>query len=159
MTSQCPALQLLIVRYLLFFKDLKLVKEIERIVSVEGKAYELYPQITSIEKPLREGSQEAVILVKRIPKEPLLTQADLIRLMKEKHIRRSSTYSFLINRLFERGYIFEKNFRLIPTKKGQKVAEYLLWEFPEFLSEQHSRLLEELIDRDRKRRKKLSRCA
>lgn len=158
MTSQCPALQLLIVRYLLFFKDLKLVKEIERIVSVEEKAYELYPRITSIEKPLREGSQEAVILVKRVPKEPLLTQADLIRLMKEEHIGRSSTYSFLINRLFERGYIFEKNFRLIPTKKGQKVAGYLLWEFPEFLSEQHSRLLEELVNRIEKGEKIISLC-
>jgi len=99
-----------------------------------------------VEKPLPEGSQRGIILVKRVPKEPLLTQADLIRLMKEKHIGRPSTYSFLINRLFERGYVFEKNSRLIPTKKGQKVAEFLLGKFPEFLSEQRSRLLEELID-------------
>lgn len=146
MASQCPALRLLTVRYLLFLKDLKLKKEIERIVAVEGKAYELYPQIILVEKPLPEGSQRGIILVKRVPKEPLLTQADLIRLMKEKHIGRPSTYSFLINRLFERGYVFEKNSRLIPTKKGQKVAEFLLGKFPEFLSEQRSRLLEELID-------------
>jgi len=146
MASQCPPVRLLTLRYSLNFRGSGLTKEITRVVSVDGKAFELYPQIVSVEKPLPEGLQEATISVKRVPKVPLLTQADLVRLMKERRIGRPSTYSFLINRLFERGYVVEKNFRLIPTQKGQRVADYLAQEFSEFLSEERSRLLEELMD-------------
>ena len=79
-------------------------------------------------------------------KAELFTQADVISLMKERGIGRPSTYATLLEKLFKRRYIFEKNSRLIPTKRGMKVEEFLSEKYRAFVSEERTRLVEELMD-------------
>ena len=50
--------------------------------------------------------------------------------------------------LFKRGYIFEDRYKRIhPTKLGRIVFEYLEKNYPEFVNENKTRELEELMDR------------
>ncbi|MFN7182046.1 MAG: reverse gyrase, partial [Planctomycetota bacterium] len=55
----------------------------------------------------------------------LYTQATLIEDMKKYGLGRPSTYSSIIQKLFERGYVFEFRNKLIPLKNGKIIYEYL----------------------------------
>lgn len=78
----------------------------------------------------------------------LHTQASIISEMKEKGVGRPSTYSKIVEILFKRGYIFEDRYKRIhPTKLGRMVFEYLEKNYPEFVNENKTRELEELMDR------------
>ena len=64
----------------------------------------------------------------------LYTQADVIQLMKEKGLGRPSTYGQIISTLISRGYIMEVKFgRLIPTKKGIGVYQFLSEKYKDIL--------------------------
>jgi reverse gyrase len=77
----------------------------------------------------------------------LLTQGDIVGLMKSKGIGRPSTYAKIMETLFQRGYVKESPKRnIISTKKGYMVYMYLSHEFSEFVSEETTRRLEEIMD-------------
>lgn len=116
-------------------------------VSGNGKAYELYPYGVKVKPELKEGNYTTKIVRIRKSKEPLYTQADIIRLMKERKIGRPSTYSTTLEKLFIRGYIIEKKGKLIPTKKGITVSDYLQENYKDFVSEDRTRYIEELMDK------------
>jgi reverse gyrase len=143
MASQCKEFTVRVKKYRISVAG-KTFDE-ERIVSAEGRAYELFKSVW-VKKDLAPGIHRAKVEIRKVPVSPLLSQADLIRMMKERGIGRPSTYSVILDKLFARGYIFEKNGKLIPTKEGIKVYEYLIENYERFISEARTRNLEEKMD-------------
>ncbi len=84
----------------------------------------------------------------------LYTQATLIEDMKKKGLGRPSTYSSIIQKLFERGYVFEMRNKIIPLKNGKAIYEYLTNSekykiakyVKPFVSEEYTTQLEKNID-------------
>lgn len=84
----------------------------------------------------------------------LYTQASLIEEMKKNGLGRPSTYSSIIQKLFERGYVFEMRDRIIPLKNGKIIYEYLTNEqkykiakyIKPFVSQEYTAQLEKNID-------------
>lgn len=143
MASQCKDFEVTIKKFCISFDGKKF--EEERIVKAEGKAYELFKSVW-VRKDLELGIYKTKIEVKKVPMSSLLTQAELIRMMKERGIGRPSTYATIVEKLFSRGYIVEKNGRLIPTRDGIEVYEYLVLNYERFISEDRTRILEEKMD-------------
>jgi len=102
-------------------------------------------------KPVVEGkiNVENYKNLKEKPKVYLYTHGELVKDMKEKGIGRPSTYATIIAKLIERGYVIEKKGFLIPTKLGKTVYNFLNSkpEIKEFLSEEFTRQLEEIMDK------------
>jgi len=84
---------------------------------------------------------------REIPKVPLFTQGTLIQEMKKRGLGRPSTYAHIVQTLLDRGYVKEVRGRLIPTKMGIQVYTYLKENYPEYVSEELTRKLEEAMDR------------
>jgi len=116
------------------------------VTGARGKAYKLYPYSLKIYPPLKEGRGK-IEVEKRIIKIPPYTQADVIRLMKERRIGRPSTYATILGKLFQRKYIYEGKMGLIPTKRGVDVFSYLSSNYGKFISEERTRILEEKMDK------------
>ncbi|UXD21272.1 reverse gyrase [Ignicoccus pacificus DSM 13166] len=141
------------VKYLKFevtlgdFENVKVEKEVPIEVTEEG-FLKVYP-IVRIVQPIPEGTYKVkkVIITTRHAT-PLYTQADLIKLMKERGLGRPSTYAKIVETLLQRRYIMEsKNVRkLIPTKKGRAVYQYLTSKYPKLVSEERTRELEKTMD-------------
>lgn len=84
---------------------------------------------------------------RKTPTVPLYTQADIIRLMKDKGIGRPSTYAKIVKTLLDRRYVVETRGRkLVPTRRGIEVLEYLLENYSDLVSEGRTRLVERLMD-------------
>lgn len=79
----------------------------------------------------------------------LLTQGQVVRLMKEKGIGRPSTYTTTLNNLKRHGYVVYSKRRgfVIPTKTGITVYEYLKQHYNELISESTTRWMELMIDK------------
>jgi len=94
-----------------------------------------------------EDVQVKDVSYRKIPTIPLYTQADIIRLMKEKGIGRPSTYAKIVKTLLDRRYVIEtKTKKLVPTKRGIEVLNYLIKNHHELVSEDRTRLVEALMD-------------
>ncbi len=143
MASQCRNYRVTVEVYDVCVSGVKIREE--RIVKAEGKAYELYRAVR-VRDPLPEGEIEVSSEIRLVPFKPLLTQSEVIQMMRERGIGRPSTYSTIIEKLFQRGYIVEKNGKLIPTKRGIEVYDYLSRNYSEFVSEERTRKLEEKMD-------------
>lgn len=78
----------------------------------------------------------------------LYTQADLVSEMKRKEIGRPSTYATIINTILKRHYAIEskKIKKLIPTNLGIEVNKYLNLKYGNFVSEERTRKLLQLMD-------------
>ncbi|QXJ30126.1 DNA reverse gyrase [Saccharolobus shibatae B12] len=77
----------------------------------------------------------------------LYTEGELISEMKSKQIGRPSTYAVIISTLKKRRYIIEsKNLKkIIPTKLGMAVKEYLMENYKQIVSEKRTvKLLEKM---------------
>lgn len=144
MASQCPDFAIRTERYQINVAG-KTFEE-ERTVSAEGRAVELYRWAVRVKKPLPQGRINVLAETKLIPIAPLFTQADLIHLMKEKGIGRPSTYATIVDRLFLRDYVIERGGRIMPTRRGEEVYNYLSTSYGEFVSEERTRLLESKMD-------------
>jgi len=144
MASQCKNFEVRVVKYSVKYNGNKL--EEERIIEAKGRAYELYKSVW-VKKPLPEGKHKFKARILKIPKAPLFTQSDVVSLMKQKGIGRPSTYAKIIEKLFLRHYIIEKNRRLIPTDIGRRVFNYLSKNYGKFVSEERTRALEEKMDK------------
>ncbi|XRP96907.1 reverse gyrase [Methanocaldococcus sp. 16A] len=87
--------------------------------------------------------------IRKIPKVPLYDEGEVVKLMKERGIGRPSTYAQIIKKLLDRGYVIkskDKN-KLIPTKLGIEVYNYLINNYPNLISEERTRELEEIMDK------------
>ncbi len=128
----------------------KLVKEIERVVEIVEKAWlDIYPVVRP-EKPLVKAEYEPVGL-RAIVWSPvqLLSQADVVRLMKERGIGRPSTYAKIIETLMKRGYVVSSGraSKMVATKRGIGVYNFLMRRFPSLVSEEVTRKLQETMDK------------
>ncbi len=143
MASQCKPFKVLVKKYRISFNG-KSVEE-ERIVNAEGRSYELYKSVW-VRKELPTGRFRVKAEIRTIPAVYPYTQSDVIQLMKERGIGRPSTYATIVDRLFMRNYVIEKYGRIIPTKLGIRVFDYLSKNYGSFVSEERTRLLEEKMD-------------
>jgi reverse gyrase len=86
---------------------------------------------------------------KSLPKAYPFTHGELVFRMKERGIGRPSTYATIIAKLIERQYVVERRGYLFPTPMGKKVYHYLnnLERVKKFLSEEFTKVLEELMDK------------
>ncbi|QKQ99799.1 reverse gyrase [Metallosphaera tengchongensis] len=78
----------------------------------------------------------------------LYTEGELVSEMKKRKIGRPSTYAFIISTLLRRGYVFEtmKAKKLLPSKLGQYVYDFLETKYSNFVSEERTRSLLERMD-------------
>ena len=111
--------------------DLKLIAETQ----ISGYTDIVDPGFTLIYMPfkiLRIRPKEYIVKGEEIQKRkispiPLLTQGEVVKLMKERGIGRPSTYAKIVEVLLRRGYVksSKKLGALIPTRKGIYVYTYL----------------------------------
>jgi reverse gyrase len=87
--------------------------------------------------------------IKKRPKKYPYTYGELVWEMKTKGIGRPSTYAPIIEKLLERRYVREIKGFLLPTELGKAVYSYLktIDEMKNFLSEEFTRQLEDLMDK------------
>jgi reverse gyrase len=84
---------------------------------------------------------------KVVGKEPLYTDGDLVRLMRERGIGRPSTYAPTVEKLRDRRYVFKVGRGgLVPTKLGKKVYQYLVEKYPHLISEERTKILYQKMD-------------
>ncbi len=121
--------------------------ELSFTVDASGFALEYYPWAVWVRTGLKPGRYSDKAKAGSRPKVTLYTQADLVRLMREKKIGRPSTYSTIISKLFKRGYVFENKVgKIIPTKTGIRVLKFLRENYGKFVSVERTRILQEKID-------------
>jgi len=124
------------------------------VTTIEGFVKILKDGFTKIYIPFEimqeydwEGVKVEDVSYRKIPTVPLYTQADIVRLMKEKGIGRPSTYAKIVKTLLDRRYVIEtKSKKLVPTKRGIEVLNYLIENYLELVSESRTRLVESLMD-------------
>ena len=144
MASQAPKIRAVRNTYEISF-DGKVIEH-DAVESYYGRAYELYPYLAQ-QLMIKEGKYEGEIIERSLPLAHTLTQADVIRMMKERGIGRPSTYAIIISKLLRRGYVIERNGRLIPTSIGIRVYDFLAKHYGEYVSEETTRHVYELMDR------------
>ena len=143
MASQCKPFTVYFRKYKISF-DGKRVEE-ERVIRAEGRAYDLYKSVW-VRSELPVGKFKVKAELRKVPAASLYTQSDVIQLMRKKGIGRPSTYATIVDRLFIRNYVVEKNGRIIPTKRGKEVYEFLSQNYGSFVSEERTRKIEEEMD-------------
>ncbi|HCL58111.1 MAG TPA: reverse gyrase [Spirochaetia bacterium] len=121
--------------------------EMERNIAVVEEGFS---KITPpyLQEPLKKSSKIPVKEIKSVTRsdKKLYTQADVIQLMKEKGLGRPSTYGQIISTLISRGYIMEVKFgRLIPTKKGIGVYQFLSEKYKDIFSDERTKSLEQIM--------------
>ena len=123
--------------------------EIETEIPVEIKKdgflkilpMKIYPRV------LPPSSRIRKYFLKNLPTVLPFTQGEIIREMKKRNIGRPSTYAIIIQKILERKYAIESKGRIIPTPLGRKVFSYLSKNYPNIVSEEVTRILEEKIDK------------
>ncbi|MEM0216687.1 MAG: reverse gyrase [Candidatus Bathyarchaeia archaeon] len=81
-----------------------------------------------------------------LPAVSLFKEGEVIALMKERGIGRPSTYSKIISTILDRRYVITVKNKLVSTKLGLRVYEYLSSNFTDYVSEETTRRLESIID-------------
>jgi len=121
----------------------------ERIIDVVKPAFLVIYKPVVFEEAVEDGVYRVVgIDAKVFHKVTLYTQGDVVRLMKERGIGRPSTYATIIDKLLKRRYVLEERRRkkLIPTRLGREVFNFLTREFNGMVSEERTRELEAKMD-------------
>jgi len=97
---------------------------------------------------LREGEITPEYEIRRGSYSRLLSQADIILMMKEKGIGRPSTYSKTLESILRHGYVIssKKRYLLVATKKGINVFDFLDSKFKDLVSEKRTSDLLTRID-------------
>ncbi len=143
--SQMPSAK--VVKVKVKVKAPRLEREMEWIREIVEPGFTLVYRTFAVGEPPKPGHHEVKeVSYRRLPLVPLYTQADLIKLMKERGIGRPSTYAKIIQTLLKRRYIVESGGRLIPTKLGRKVYQYLRERYGDLISEDRTRVVEEKMD-------------
>jgi reverse gyrase len=79
---------------------------------------------------------------------PLYSEGGIVKAMKDNGLGRPSTYSKILSSIIRHGYVIrsKKKGFLIPTKRGVEVYEYISSKYPDLVSVETTRRMEELID-------------
>jgi reverse gyrase len=144
--SQLPSAKVLIQRYKVAVNGLEV--DVDKNVEIIEPGFNKAFSIVRAGRRVKEGEYGIKgVEVKKIPAAWLYSEGDIIALMKDRGIGRPSTYSRIVQVLFDRGYVFEKKGRLIPTNKGLSVYSYLKEYFGDYVSEEVTRQLELTMDK------------
>ena len=144
MASQCRNFVTRVAKYRI--EVLNKVFDEERVLEAKGKAFELYKSVY-VKKELPVGRIRTKAIFRKIPKALPFSEAEVVQLMKSKGIGRPSTYAIIIERLFRRGYVVEKNGKVVGTRRGFVVYDFLSKNYSDLVSEERTRILEEKMDR------------
>lgn len=112
--------------------------------------YEPYVRLKEDVLPeLKEGQMIKVKKIALLEKETQpparYTQASIIKLLESKNLGTKATRAEIINNLYERGYLIEKN--IVVTELGLKVVSTLQKYSPDVLSKELTRRFENEMDR------------
>ena len=126
---------------------------LERYVEVVDKGFlDIYP-IVRVEDRIVPGKYrlpddyKPADHVRRQSIVPPLSQADTVRLMKERGIGRPSTYAKIIDTLLRRAYAVSSRGYLFSTERGRAVYTFLSHYFHDLVSEETTRELQTIMDR------------
>lgn len=120
----------------------------ERLVKIMEPGFLSVFQAVRPAQPLKPGTHRAVDLqIRKVQTASLFREGDLIATMRERGIGRPSTYARNLSVLYRRGYIFNNNGRILATRLGRAVYEYLSNNFGALVSEELTRRLEELMEK------------
>ena len=144
--SQLPSAKVLLQRYKVAVNGLEV--DVDKNVEIIESGFNKVFSIIRIDRKIMEGEYSIKnIEVKKVPAAWLYSEGDIIALMKDRGIGRPSTYSRIVQVLFDRGYVFERKGKLIPTNKGLSVYSYLKEYFGDYVSEEVTRQLELKMDK------------
>ncbi|HIP84454.1 MAG TPA: reverse gyrase [Methanothermococcus okinawensis] len=133
----------------LYIKDID--ERIEGYVDVEFDGWTRIYNLKLRKLPKIEKSKLKVLdySIRKVNKVPLYDEGEVVKLMKERGIGRPSTYAQIIKKLLDRGYVIKSKNKgkLIPTKLGIEVYNYLITHYPHLISEEKTRELEEIMDK------------
>lgn len=123
-------------------------KEISRMAEI---LFDGFMRVFPLEKQaitIQPGAYKVVkVEYKRRPTLPLYTQADLVELMKARKIGRPSTYAEIIRKLIAKNYVLPvRRGKLVPTRLGMKVHEYLVENYKQLVSEEKTAEVLEKMD-------------
>lgn len=121
--------------------------EVRRVVEIKELGFLAEYKSAEPEPRLPTGEVDVEIAyAKRLVE--LFSQADVLRLMRERGIGRPSTYAKILEVLSKRGYVVVKGRRkfMIPTKRGIEVYRYLKENYGKLISEERTRLIEKYMD-------------
>ncbi len=142
LASQCRKAKVRKVTYEIEIDGLRLVEE--RFVEILDEGWlEHYPWGIPVRRPLPEGEVSVEVKVRRVPAAPLYTQGEIIDEMKRRGIGRPSTYAALLEKLLMRKYVLDVKGKLISTKLGKEVYEFLMERYSDLVRESRTRELEE----------------
>ncbi|HML20999.1 MAG TPA: type I DNA topoisomerase [Aggregatilinea sp.] len=108
------------------------------------------PEENPILPPLSEGA--ALHLIGWLPVErqtqapPRFTEASLVRELERLGIGRPSTYASMVQTLKQRGYVTVKSKRLVPSKSGVSLCDFLTVHFPDLFAAGYTAHLENELD-------------
>ena len=119
----------------------------EFICEVKDKGFDEF--LNTLKITLLESKAYNVINIKlmRLSKFLPYTNATIIEEMKKRELGRPSTYSTIIQTLLERKYLIVNKGYLIPTNYGKMIYDYLKEKYPDLISENFTRQLEEAMDK------------
>ncbi len=121
--------------------------EVERLVEIKSKGWIAnYPYLYKVQPRLHEGPSTAMVKHVKVRKAYPYTQGELISLMKQKGIGRPSTYAVIISKILQRRYARDVKGYLIPTRTGYIIYNYLVKKYPDLISEERTRSLEEKME-------------
>lgn len=151
--SQARPARLLRRRLVLGLGESEPLAELEIYVAAPEEGFHRYypvPRLYPALAALRRGDTVGVsrVAVKRGSTVYLYSHGDVVALMKKRGLGRPSTYAKIIEALNRHGYVIESKYRkrLVPTKLGIEVYEYLEANYGELVSEERTRKLNEEIE-------------
>jgi reverse gyrase len=124
------------------------IKETREIIyNIQEKGFDEFLNILRV-TPIEEKVYQVVnFKLTRLPKFIPYTNATIVEEMKKRGLGRPSTYSTIIQTLLERKYVILNKGYLIPTKYGKIIYEYLKEKYPDLISENLTKQLEEAMDK------------
>ena len=119
----------------------------ERAVEVLEEGFLRVNPVVNVQQPIVPGRRRVrEIAFRRVPAARLLTEGEVIALMKSRGIGRPSTYAKIVRTLYDRNYVIQRAGRMIATKLGKQVYGFLHSTFGDFVSEELTRQLEAKMD-------------
>ena len=127
--------------------DSKAIHKEDRVISIINEGFNQVNKYIQIKEkiPNKTTLKPIKLSLKEKPTIYGYTQGDIIKKMKNNEIGRPSTYAKIVSTLLERRYIFESRGLkwLIPSEKGKIVYNYLYKKYPDMVSEERTKALEE----------------
>jgi len=149
--SQMKPYRVVKYRYIIEFNGLYSVeKEIDVNILEDGFNLVLKPRIVNTLYGREIHVDEPVVLARyKGSTKSLYREGDVVLLMKSNGLGRPSTYAKIIESLRRHGYVIrsKRGEFLVPTKMGIEVYRYLSINYPELVSVETTRFMEENIDR------------